>query len=209
MSVACKKHVLILHRPIRARASRRRAGVSVKAARQLRSQARQEDLNGVIEVATTCVGSPRTKGEPELHYCPPVDRSTGHPSRAAGGRLSGTASISLEKRPIWRVKIKLPSTWWPGRRTSLGASPVRPVHRGCRAGPRPLWRSGDWHWVRRLLEDADVHVITPDLPPHSTPTAGLAEDADEVRDAIRACAPPLRAGLRTGGHHHAGNVKPR
>jgi hypothetical protein len=36
-----------------------------------------------------------------------------------------------------------------------------------------------------------VRVITPDLPSDSTPTAGLAEDADEVRDAIRACAPPV------------------
>jgi hypothetical protein len=36
-----------------------------------------------------------------------------------------------------------------------------------------------------------VRVITPDLPSHSTPTAGLAEDADELRDAIRACAPPV------------------
>jgi len=67
----------------------------------------------------------------------------------------------------------------------------------------------DWRGVRGLLEDADVQVITPDLPSQSTPTAGFAEDADEVRDAIRACAPPLRAGLRTGRHHHAVNVEPR
>jgi pimeloyl-ACP methyl ester carboxylesterase len=36
-------------------------------------------------------------------------------------------------------------------------------------------------------------VITPDLPSHRTPTAGLAEDADEVRHAIRASAPPVAA----------------
>jgi pimeloyl-ACP methyl ester carboxylesterase len=58
----------------------------------------------------------------------------------------------------------------------------------------------DWRWVRGLLEDADVRVITPDLPSHSTPTAGLAEDAAEVRDALRACAPPVAAvGWSYGG----------
>jgi hypothetical protein len=55
-----------------------------------------------------------------------------------------------------------------------------------------LWGNPhDWRWVRGLLEDADVLVITPDLPFRSTPTAGLAEDAAEVRHAIRACAPPV------------------
>jgi pimeloyl-ACP methyl ester carboxylesterase len=54
--------------------------------------------------------------------------------------------------------------------------------------------------VRGLLEDANVRVITPDLPSHSTPTAGLAEDAEEVREAIRACAPPVAAvGWSDGG----------
>jgi pimeloyl-ACP methyl ester carboxylesterase len=45
--------------------------------------------------------------------------------------------------------------------------------------------------VRRLLEDADVQLITPNLPSHRTPTAGLAEDANEVRDALRGCVPPV------------------
>ena len=49
----------------------------------------------------------------------------------------------------------------------------------------------DWRWVRGLLEDAEVQVITPDLPSHSMLTAGLAEDAAVVREAIRACAPPV------------------
>ena len=54
--------------------------------------------------------------------------------------------------------------------------------------------------MRGLLEDANVRVITPDLPSHSTPTAGLAEDAEEVREAIRACAPPVAAvGWSYGG----------
>lgn len=58
----------------------------------------------------------------------------------------------------------------------------------------------DWRRVRGLLEDADVQVITADLPSHRTPTAGLAEDAAEVRDAIRACAPPVAAvGWSYGG----------
>ena len=58
----------------------------------------------------------------------------------------------------------------------------------------------DWRWVRALLEDADVQVISRDLPSHRTPTAGLAEDAAEARDAIRACAPPVAAvGWSYGG----------
>jgi pimeloyl-ACP methyl ester carboxylesterase len=64
-----------------------------------------------------------------------------------------------------------------------------------------LWgNSEDWRWVRALLADAEVQVIAPDLPSHSTPTAGLAEDAAEVRDAIRDCAPPVAAvGWSYGG----------
>jgi pimeloyl-ACP methyl ester carboxylesterase len=64
-----------------------------------------------------------------------------------------------------------------------------------------LWGNPhDWRWVRGLLEDADVLVITPDLPSHRTPTAGLAEDAAEVRHAVGACAPPVAAiGWSYGG----------
>ena len=64
-----------------------------------------------------------------------------------------------------------------------------------------LWGNPhDWRWVKGLLEDADVQVITPDLPSHRTPMAGLVEDAAEVRDAIRACAPPVAAvGWSYGG----------
>jgi len=64
-----------------------------------------------------------------------------------------------------------------------------------------LWGNPvDWRWVKNLLEDADVQVITPDLPSHNTLTAGLAEDADAVREAIRACAPPVVAvGWSYGG----------
>jgi pimeloyl-ACP methyl ester carboxylesterase len=64
-----------------------------------------------------------------------------------------------------------------------------------------LWGNPhDWRWVRGLLEDANVQVITPDLPSHRTPTAGLTEDADEVRHAIRASDPPLAAvGWSYGG----------
>jgi hypothetical protein len=38
-----------------------------------------------------------------------------------------------------------------------------------------LWGNPhDWRWVKGLLEDADVQVITPDLPSHRTPMAGLS-----------------------------------
>jgi hypothetical protein len=54
--------------------------------------------------------------------------------------------------------------------------------------------------VRRALEDAQVQVITPDLPSHRTPMAGLVEDAAEVRAAIRASARPVAAvGWSYGG----------
>jgi pimeloyl-ACP methyl ester carboxylesterase len=57
-----------------------------------------------------------------------------------------------------------------------------------------LWGNPhDWRWVKGLLEDANVQVITSDLPSHRTPTAGLVEDADEVRQAIRASDPPVAA----------------
>ena len=64
-----------------------------------------------------------------------------------------------------------------------------------------LWGNPhDWRWVRGLLEDANVQVITPDLPSHRTPTAGLAEDADEVRHTIRTSDPPVAAvGWSYGG----------
>jgi pimeloyl-ACP methyl ester carboxylesterase len=64
-----------------------------------------------------------------------------------------------------------------------------------------LWGNPhDWRWVKGLLEDANVQVITPDLPSHRTPTAGLAEDADEVRHAIRASDPRVAAvGSSYGG----------
>ncbi len=49
----------------------------------------------------------------------------------------------------------------------------------------------DWHWVKRLLEAEDIVVATPDLPLERSTSAGLAEDADEVRRAIRSCLPPI------------------
>ena len=49
----------------------------------------------------------------------------------------------------------------------------------------------DWFQVRRLLEDAGVQVQTPDLPSHRSASPGLADDAVEVRNAIRSCAPPV------------------
>jgi hypothetical protein len=57
----------------------------------------------------------------------------------------------------------------------------------------------DWRWVGGLLEEADVQVITPDLPSHRTPTAGLGEDAAEVRHAIQACARPVARSARSYG----------
>ena len=49
----------------------------------------------------------------------------------------------------------------------------------------------DWQWVKRLLEADNIVVATPDLPSERSISAGLAEDADEVRQAIRSCPPPV------------------
>ena len=49
----------------------------------------------------------------------------------------------------------------------------------------------DWQWVKRLLEADNIVVATPDLPSERSTSAGLADDADEVRQAIRSCVPPV------------------
>ncbi len=43
----------------------------------------------------------------------------------------------------------------------------------------------DWHWVRELLEARRVEVVVPDLPSHRLAGAGLLDDAEAVREAIR------------------------
>lgn len=58
----------------------------------------------------------------------------------------------------------------------------------------------DWRWVRQHLESADIHVQAPDLPSHRSADAGLEEDAEEVRQAIRGCpAPVVAVGWSYGG----------
>ncbi|KQT01250.1 hypothetical protein ASG23_06655 [Cellulomonas sp. Leaf395] len=49
----------------------------------------------------------------------------------------------------------------------------------------------DWLWVRRPLEAGGIHVVAPDLPSHQSATAGLKDDSEAVRAAIRACDPPV------------------
>jgi len=64
-----------------------------------------------------------------------------------------------------------------------------------------LWGNPeDWHWVAELLERQGVQVQAPDLPSHSSTTHGLADDAEAVRRAIRACQTPVVAvGWSYGG----------
>ena len=50
---------------------------------------------------------------------------------------------------------------------------------------------GDWQWVQRPLENRGVHVSVPDLPSHRSASAGLAEDAKEVRAAIQGSPSPV------------------
>jgi pimeloyl-ACP methyl ester carboxylesterase len=119
----------------------------------------------------------------------PLDRRHIHaptppPSADSSGYLSSKASTCRARE---RYRRNVP----PASGPFIGAAVL--VH--------GLWGNPhDWRWVRGLLEDANVQVITPDLPSHRTPTAGLAEDADEVRHAIRASDPPVAAvGWSYGG----------
>ncbi|WP_138444689.1 alpha/beta hydrolase [Sinomonas susongensis] len=58
---------------------------------------------------------------------------------------------------------------------------------------------GDWQWVRRILEANGFDVAVPDLPSHRL-DAGLLEDAEEVKSAIRGYAGPVVvAGWSYGG----------
>jgi pimeloyl-ACP methyl ester carboxylesterase len=58
----------------------------------------------------------------------------------------------------------------------------------------------DWRWVRALLEEKGVEVVAPDLPSHRFPDAGLLDDVDEVRAAIRTAgwSPTVVAGWSYG-----------
>jgi hypothetical protein len=49
----------------------------------------------------------------------------------------------------------------------------------------------DWRWVTRLLERAGVQVLAVDLPSHWSAEAGVREDGEAVRAAIRDCDPPV------------------
>ena len=67
------------------------------------------------EVATTFVGSPRTKGEPELHYCPPVDRLRAPGRRASSGTGSRCRSLyrsacrgPFEHQDLRIVQVRIP-----------------------------------------------------------------------------------------------------
>ena len=93
------------------------------------------------------------------------------------------------------------STYRPLGQYRHNVPPESGPFRGSAVLVHGLWGNpDDWHWVRGLLEAAHVQVIAPDLPSHRTPMAGLVEDAAEVRDAIRACAPPVAAvGWSYGG----------
>ena len=55
-----------------------------------------------------------------------------------------------------------------------------------------MWSSpADWQWVERLLREANVEVSIPDLPSHRSTLGTVADDAAEVREAIRACSGPV------------------
>ena len=74
----------------------------------------------------------------------------------------------------------------------VGSSPADFKARGSAVLVHGLWGfSDDWQWVRPLLEADNIRVLTPDLPSQRSSSAGLAGDADEVRRAIGACAPPV------------------
>ncbi|WP_456846075.1 alpha/beta fold hydrolase [Cellulomonas sp. P5_C6] len=49
----------------------------------------------------------------------------------------------------------------------------------------------DWLWVQQPLEAGGIHVLAPDLPSHRSATAGLMDDSEAVREAIRASETPV------------------
>jgi pimeloyl-ACP methyl ester carboxylesterase len=49
----------------------------------------------------------------------------------------------------------------------------------------------DWQWVREPLEAAGLDVVAVDLPSHRGAEAGLAEDAEAVREATRMAKQPV------------------
>lgn len=147
-----------------------------------------------------------------------VAHRTNSPSLArtasAFGQSSVVNTVATAAEPLYETRSSCPSTGW---RIQLGwasqstfaivgryrhqVPPGSGRFHGGAVLVHGLWGNpDDWRWVRRPLEDAHVQVITPDLPSHRTPMAGLIEDAAEVRDAIRACAPPVAAvGWSYGG----------
>jgi pimeloyl-ACP methyl ester carboxylesterase len=85
----------------------------------------------------------------------------------------------------------------------VDSSPSDSKARGSAVLVHGLWGfPDDWRWVRPLLEAEGIQVVTPDLPSERSSSAGLADDADEVRRAIRACAPPVVV----AGWSHSGPV---
>jgi len=49
----------------------------------------------------------------------------------------------------------------------------------------------DWRWVARLVEDAGVVAVAPDLPSHRVPFAAIEEDVEIIEVAIRHAEPPV------------------
>jgi pimeloyl-ACP methyl ester carboxylesterase len=58
----------------------------------------------------------------------------------------------------------------------------------------------DWRWVRDLLEAHGVEVLAPDLPSHRLAGAGLLDDVEKVKSAIRSATrtPVVMAGWSYG-----------
>jgi pimeloyl-ACP methyl ester carboxylesterase len=72
------------------------------------------------------------------------------------------------------------------------AVPSHAAVRGSAVLVHGLWGfPDDWQWVKGLLEPENILVVTPDLPSQRSASAGLAEDAEEVRRAIQSCPPPV------------------
>src|SRR5436309_985432 len=112
-----------------------------------------------------------------------------------GGRLCTAGSLALSLRRIAPSVARSPIL-----AGMAGEGPTK-VGRGSAVLVHGMWSNpDDWIWVCQRLLDAGVHVVVPDLPSHRSPTAGLAEDADEVRRAIRSCpASVVVAGWSYGG----------
>jgi len=106
------------------------------------------------------------------------------PSSAALRSDANTCPTPLHHRPIVRLSVlSEASTCWARGRYRRKVPPASGPFIGAAVLVHSLWGNPhDWRWVRGLLQDANVQVITPDLPSHQTRVAGRTVQPEVIND---------------------------